>query len=384
MMEHPSVPGRGHTIEVRGEKGQRLTLAISGRLALDNLQVFDSEVQKLLQKMIPAALTVDLAGLDFLDSAGALALIELENQARARSIAYELVNPSVKARGIMGLIDPKALTTPPLITVRKTGNFLERVGDETLAILGDFKRVLIFLGELLGALTYALFHPRSVRWDDVLSYMKRAGVDGLPIVGLISLLLGLILAFMSSLQLKQFGANIYVASLLAIAIVKELGPIMTAILVAGRSGSAFAAEIGTMMVNEEVDALTTMGFTPVRFLAVPKVLAAIIVVPLLTLYADFFGIIGGLIVGVMGLDLTVYTYLKATQQSLSLLDIITSLIKSGVFALLIAGIGCQRGFEVRGGAEAVGSATTSAVVAAIFLIIVTDSAFALVFQYLHI
>jgi phospholipid/cholesterol/gamma-HCH transport system permease protein len=383
-MEHSSVPGRGHTVEVRGEKGQRLTLAISGRLALDNLYSFNAEVETLFQKMIPAALTVDLAGLDFLDSAGALALIELENQARTRSITYELVNPSDKARGIMGLIDPKALTTPPLITGRKTGNFLERVGDETLAVLYDFKRVVTFLGELLGALTHALFHPRAVRWEDVAFYMKRAGVDGLPIVGLISLLLGLILAFMSSLQLKQFGANIYVASLLAIAIVKELGPIMTAILVAGRSGSAFAAEIGTMMVNEEVDALITMGFTPVRFLAVPKVLAAMIVVPLLTLYADLFGIMGGVIVGVLGLDLTVYTYLKETQRSLSLLDIITSLIKSGVFAVLIAGIGCQRGFEVRGGAEAVGSATTSAVVAAIFLIIVTDSAFALVFQYLHI
>jgi phospholipid/cholesterol/gamma-HCH transport system permease protein len=383
-MRNSSVPGRGHTIEVRGEKGQNVTFAISGRLALDNLQVFHSEVQTLLQKLIPAALTVDLARLDFIDSAGALALIELENQARARSMTYELVNPSDKVRGIIGLIDPKALTTLPLITDRKTGNFLEQVGDATLAILNDFKRVLIFLGELLGALTYALFHPQSVRWHDVLSYMKRAGVEGLPIVGLISLLLGLILAFMSSLQLKQFGANIYVASLLAIAIVKELGPIMTAILVAGRSGSAFAAEIGTMMVNEEVDALTTMGFTPVRFLAVPKVLAAMIVVPLLTLYADFFGIIGGVIVGVLGLDLTVYTYLKETQRSLTLLDIITSLIKSGVFAVLIAGIGCQRGFEVRGGAEAVGSATTSAVVAAIFLIILTDSAFALVFQYLHI
>jgi phospholipid/cholesterol/gamma-HCH transport system permease protein len=383
-MENPSVPGRGHTIEVRGEKGQRLVLAVSGRLALDNLHVFNSEVQDSLQKMVPAALTVDLAKVDFLDSAGALALIELENQARSRSMTFELVNLTGKARGILGLIDPKTLTVPPLITDRKTGNILERIGDGTLAVLNDFKQVLIFLGELLGALTHALIHPRQVRWEDVLTYMKRAGVDGLPIVGLISLLLGLILAFMSSIQLKQFGANIYVASLLAIAIVKELGPIMTAILVAGRSGSAFAAEIGTMMVNEEVDALTTMGFSPVRFLAVPKVLAAMIVVPLLTLYADFFGILGGVIVGVMGLDLTVYTYLKETQRSLSLLDIITSLIKSGVFAVLIAGIGCQRGFEVRGGAEAVGSATTSAVVAAIFLIIVTDSAFALVFQYLHI
>ncbi|MEJ2670979.1 MAG: MlaE family lipid ABC transporter permease subunit [Deltaproteobacteria bacterium] len=376
--------GRGHTIEVRGEQGQHVTFAISGPIALDNLHAFNLETQALLQKLLPAALTVDLAGVDYLDSAGALGLIELESQARNRAITCELVNLSDKARGILSLIDPQSLTLPPLLTDRQTGNLLERLGDETLRIINDFKEVLIFLGELLGALTYALLHPWKVRWQDVLFYMKRAGVDGLPIIGLISLLLGLILAFMSSLQLKQFGANIYVASLLAIAIVKELGPIMTAILVAGRSGSSFAAEIGTMMVNEEVDALTTMGFTPVRFLAVPKVLAAMIVVPLLTIYADLFGILGGVIVGVMGLDLTVYTYLKETQRSLTLVDIITSLIKSGVFAVLIAGIGCQRGFEVRGGAEAVGSATTSAVVAAIFLIILTDSAFALAFHYLNI
>jgi len=383
-MENARVPGHGHTITVSGDKGKNVTFAISGRVALDNLQAFTTEVQARLREMIPAALTVDLAGVEYLDSAGALALMELESDARGRSLTFEFVNLTDKARGIMGLIDPEALTTEPLITDRQVGNILERLGEATLKILNDFKRVVIFLGELLVALTHAVFHPRAVRWQDVAFYMKRAGVDGLPIVGLISLLLGLILAFMSSLQLKQFGANIYVASLLAIAIVKELGPIMTAILVAGRSGSAFAAEIGTMMVNEEVDALTTMGFNPVRFLAVPKVLAAMIVVPLLTLYADLFGILGGVIVGVLGLDLTAYTYLKETQRSLSLLDIITSLIKSGVFAVLIAGIGCQRGFEVKGGAEAVGAATTSAVVAAIFLIIVTDSAFALVFQYLHI
>jgi phospholipid/cholesterol/gamma-HCH transport system permease protein len=383
-MENARVPGPSHTIQVKGDKGKHVSFVVSGRVALDNLQTFASEVRSRLGEMTPATLTVDLAGVDYLDSAGALALIELEREARGRSMTFEFVNLTDKARGIIGLIDPKALTIPPLITERRTGNLLERVGEETLKILDDFKQVLIFLGELLGALVYAFLHPRTVRWGDVAFYMKRAGVDGLPIVGLISLLLGLILAFMSSLQLKQFGANIYVATLLAISIVKELGPIMTAILVAGRSGSAFAAEIGTMQVNEEVDALAAMGFNPVRFLAVPKVLAAIIMVPLLTMYADFFGILGGLIVGVLGLDLTVFTYLKETQRSLTLLDIVTSLIKSGVFAMLIAGIGCQRGFEVRGGAEAVGSATTSAVVAAIFLIIVADSAFALVFHYLHL
>ncbi len=379
------MPGHGHTIQVSGDKGKHVTFTVSGRVALDNLESFISETQARLREMIPARLTVDLAGVEFLDSAGALALMELEINARGRSVTFEFINLTDKARGIMGLIDPQALVTPPLIADRQTGNFVERVGETTLKVLRRLQADVDLPGGTPGGPgPCPLPSPRGALAGRGLAYMKRAGVDGLPIVGLISLLLGLILAFMSSLQLKQFGANIYVASLLAISIVKELGPIMTAILVAGRSGSAFAAEIGTMMVNEEVDALTTMGFSPVRFLAVPKVLAAMIVVPLLTLYADFFGILGGLIVGVVGLDLTAYTYLKETQTSLSLMDIITSLIKSGVFAVLIAGIGCQRGFEVRGGAEAVGSATTSAVVSAIFLIIVTDSAFALVFQYLHI
>ena len=383
-MRKPRETRQGYTIKVTGDRGQDVTLAVSGRVALDDLKEFNAEMETRVRDLYPATLTVDLAAVEYLDSAGALALLQLEGQARGQSITFQFANLTDKARRIMGLVDPEALTPPPLITDRQTGNFLEQVGQATREVLNDFKQVLIFLGDLLGALTHAVCHPHTVRWNDVAFYMKRTGVDGLPIVGLISLLLGLIIAFMSSLQLKQFGANIYVASLLAIGMVKELGPIMTAILVAGRSGSAFAAEIGTMVAIEEVEALTTMELTAARFLAVPKVLAAMIVVPLLTIYADLFGILGGMIVGVLGLDLTVHSYLKETQRSLTLLDIITSLIKSGVFAVLIAGIGCQRGFQVRGGAEAVGSATTSAVVAGLFLIIVTDSAFALAFHYLRI
>ena len=206
---------------------------------------------------------------------------------------------------------------------------------------------------------------------------------GFPLLRLISILIGLIMAFMSSLQLKQFGANIYVASLVAVALVKELGPIMTAILIAGRSGSAFAAEIGTMMVNEEVDALTTMGFDPNRFLVIPKVLASVVIVPILTVYADLLGILGGLIVGVTGLDLTFYSYVKQTMDSIKVFDIGSSLIKSLCFALLISGVVCHRGFQVRGGAEAVGEAATSAVVSAIFLIILCDSAFAIMLHYIR-
>ncbi|MFH1596049.1 MAG: MlaE family lipid ABC transporter permease subunit [Pseudomonadota bacterium] len=380
-MSKTAPPQQGHTIRVAGEKGE-VTLAVSGRLALENLNLVRTEIQGLLSRIAPARLAVDLAGVEYLDSAGALVLLEVEGAARARNIAFSFVNLTPEIQGILDLIDPAALSTPPLIS-EETPALLEQVGEASLRIWRDLIQVMTFLGELLLALAYSLLHPRSVRWGEVFFYLKRVGADGLPIVGLISLLLGLIIAFMSSLQLKQFGANIYVASLLAIAMVRELGPIMTAILVAGRSGSAFAAEIGTMMVNEEVDALVSMGFDPVRFLAVPKVLATVVAVPLLTLYADLFGILGGMIVGVVGLDLTVFTYIYETQKSLDLFEIVSSLVKAGVFAVLIAGIGCQRGFQVRGGAQSVGAATTSAVVAAIFLIIVTDSAFAIVLHYIQ-
>jgi phospholipid/cholesterol/gamma-HCH transport system permease protein len=211
--------------------------------------------------------------------------------------------------------------------------------------------------------------------------MKKVGVDALPIVGLISFLLGLIMAFMSSVQLQQFGANIYVASLVSLAMVRELGPIMTAIIVAGRSGSAFAAEIGTMKISDEVDALFTMGFDPTRFLIVPKILASVITVPILTLFSDLFAIMGGLVVGVFMLDLTVNAYMTQTLKTLTLFDVFWGFLKAAVFALLIAGIGCLRGFQVRGGAAEVGQATTSAVVSSIFLIILADSVFAVILRY---
>jgi len=373
---------KGFDIRIeRGIQGE-VTLSPSGRIETENLHHFLSEAESILTDKAPRQLRVDLSKIEYLDSAGALGLIQLEDKTNARSIPFEFVNVTDEAKRIMALIDREALTATPLGSEKRSGNLIEQVGDATLKIVNDFISILTFLGELLTALFYSLLHPRSVRWEDILFYMKRTGLEGLAIVGLINFLLGLIIAFMSSLQLKQFGANIYVASLVGVAMVSELGPIMTAIIVAGRSGSAFAAEIGTMKVNEEVDALVVMGFDPIRFLAVPKVLAAMIVVPVLTLYADFFGVGGGLVVGVLGLDLTVYTYIQETMKVISVAAIVKSLIKSVVFAAMIAGIGCQRGFQARGGAEAVGALTTSAVVAAIFLTIVIDSAFAILFTYI--
>jgi len=373
----------GYRLSVEGKTGEEATIRLAGRLSLDDLEPLMADLQAIPVRLKPRRLSVDLAGVDYLDSAGALVLIELQNRARVLSIPVDLLNVSEKDHGLLSLIDPEVLQRPPLRPEIVQSPILETLGELARRQFRDFQEIMSFVGDIITALVYCLAHPRVVRWADVMFYMKRAGADGLPIVALISLLLGLIMAFMSSLQLKQFGANIYVANLVTIAMVRELGPIMTAIIVAGRSGSAFAAEIGTMIVNDEVNALLTMGFDPTRFLAVPKVLATMVVVPILTVYADLFAILGGLIVGVTGLDLTAFTYIQQTKSSISIFDFVTSLIKAIVFAVLISGIGCQRGFQVRGGAEGVGMSTTSAVVSAIFLIVVFDSAFAIMLYYVR-
>jgi len=371
------------TIRVEGQPGQPCSVFISGRVALDSLQQIHSRILKIAEDLRPQSLAVDLSGVHYLDSNGAMILLQLQNALKKQSVPVELVHMTQDAARIFGLLDLRHLAAPAVPPPEGQFGFFIRIGTAGKRVYIGFTLLMVFVGEIISSLIYSFRHPRSVRWDAVLFYMKRAGVDGLPIVGLISILIGLIMAFMSSLQLKQFGANIYVASLVAVALVKELGPIMTAILIAGRSGSAFAAEIGTMMVNEEVDALTTMGFDPNRFLVIPKVLASVVIVPILTVYADLLGILGGLIVGVMGLDLTFYSYVKQTMDSIKVFDIGSSLIKSLCFALLISGIVCHRGFQVRGGAEAVGEAATSAVVSAIFLIILCDSAFAIMLHYIR-
>jgi phospholipid/cholesterol/gamma-HCH transport system permease protein len=365
------------------EQEGEIILAISGRLDREAIDPALSQIRQLLNKERPQRLVLELGKLESMDSAGALALTLMQQEAGAAGAESELRNLARSAADLKSLLDIDELAKPPLIPEVRQQGFVREVGESFLEMVDDCKQMVAFLGDFSIAATRAIKKPKIVRWADVALYMERVGVDGLPIVGLISFLLGLIIAFMSSLQLASFGANIFVASLVAVSMVRELGPIMTAVLIAGRSGSSFAAEIGTMKVNEEVDALEVMGYNPVAFLAIPKVLASFIVIPLLTLYADLLAIVGGLLVGVLGLDLTVYAYVQQTIKSLDVSDVTAGLTKSLFFAVIIAAVGCQRGFTVRGGAQAVGSATTSAVVSAMFLIIVTDSVFAIVLHYMN-
>lgn len=323
----------------------------------------------------------DLDGIDGFDDYGALVLMQLRKWVESKNATFERVDSQGKANKVLGLVGFDAGTGSPLLKTTVDQGFVAQLGNATLNHLTQVRFLVSFLGSVFMATLRILKHPGNLRYADVLTNMERTGVNALPIVALISFLLGLVMAFMSSLQLQQFGANIYVASLVAIAMVSELGPIMTAIVVAGRSGSAFAAEIGTMQISEEIDALTTMGFDPIQFLALPRIIAALLVIPLLTMFSNIFAIFGGLLVGVLLLDLTVSSYLTHTMEALSLFEVVWGMGKSMLFAGTIAMVGCLRGFQTKGGADAVGNAATSAVVTSIFLIILLDSIFAVTRSY---
>jgi phospholipid/cholesterol/gamma-HCH transport system permease protein len=255
------------------------------------------------------------------------------------------------------------------------------IGRNTLQLL----RYLSGLYDLSAKAAYwtfvAPFKGRGLKWAGALHQMVLAGVNSVPIVSLISLFIGIVLALQGAYQLQKFGASYYVTALVGVSMTRELGPLITAIIIAGRSGSAFAAELGTMKVSEEIDALEAMGLDSVRYLVVPKYLALLIMMPCLTLISDLAGILGGGIFEMYQLDQTFPMFLTATRDALVMRDITTGLIKSVVFGLIITKVGCHEGFSVRGGAEGVGKATTSSVVVSIFLIILADVIFTAIFYY---
>jgi phospholipid/cholesterol/gamma-HCH transport system permease protein len=229
-----------------------------------------------------------------------------------------------------------------------------------------------FIGEAALAFIKLLRGQASFRWSDVLALMQASGSQALPIVSLISGLIGLILAFMGAIQLRQFGAQIYVADLVGIGMTREMGAVMTGIIMAGRTGAAFAAQLGTMQVNEEIDAYTTLGISPMEFLVLPRMLALVLMMPLLCVYADLLGMLGGVVVATGMLDVSLVQYMNQTQAAVNLTDVALGVAKSGLFGVLIALAGCLRGMQCGRSASAVGDAATSAVVTGIVFIIATD------------
>ncbi len=374
---------KGAQIKLTPSGKNRVTFFISGSVIIDN----STEVRKEILSLVPTDITINQVALDLsdvtvMDSAGVAVLVDIKKYLKENGFDCEIINIPPKISGFLTLVDTESLLeSSESQKSAKKFNFIIFLGEITLEALEECRSVVTFLGEMVVALISLIRHPGRMRWDDFFLFVERAGTDALPIVALLSLLMGLIMAFQAAVQLRQFGANIFVADLVGISILRELGPLLTAIIIAGRSGASFAAELGTMKVSEEVDALSTMGFEPVSFLALPRILAATFVGPFLTLVGDFVGILGGLIVGMVSLDLSATAYLEETYTAITFFDLFSGLIKSIAFAVLIAGVGCLRGFQVERSADSVGKKTTSAVVSGIFLIVFADAIFTILFHY---
>ena len=317
------------------------------------------------------------------DSSVLTFLLELSELCRQRGIKMDRAGLPLGLQRLLRLAE----AVPEKKGARKEAvepAFLERAGNAVIGAAASLGETLEFLGEM--TVTFLQFFCMKARFRavDLFLLIQQSGAQALPIVTLISFLVGMILAFVGAVQLKQFGAQIYVADLVGIAMVREMGAMMTGIIMAGRTGAAFAAQLGTMKVTQEIDAFTTMGFSPLEFLVLPRVIALILMMPLLCLYSDFVGVLGGAAVGIGMLDLSWTTYLRETTQAISLTDLGGGVFKSSVYGVLIALSGCLRGIQCGNSSSAVGDAATSAVVTGIVAIVAACGVFAIVFYVLGI
>jgi phospholipid/cholesterol/gamma-HCH transport system permease protein len=326
-----------------------------------------------------AALYLDLSGIRLLDSAGAWMVRRIVREQQRAGRSMQVINTSPRSEALLALVDrdtaPVDLHPPHPGLLEEAGRFAEREAREAMAFLS-------FIGELGLTAWRSLAHPARVRVAMLWHNLDTAGLRALPIVGLLSFLLGIVIAYQGGVQLQKYGGNIYITDLVAISMLRELAPLMTAIIIAGRTGSAFTAQIGTMKVNDEIDALRTMGIRPMEMLVLPKVLALMIAMPLLTVYADIMGLFGGAVIANVVLDVSTPSFIQRVGEAVSLGSYVIGFAKAPVFAAIIASVGCFQGFQVNYSAESVGRKTTVSVVQSIFLVIVVDALFSVVFSRL--
>ncbi len=356
-------------------------LSLTGRMDAHACDRHWHRGRSLLGELAPGTrLPLDLSGISYLDTAGALLIQHLHHQARDLDLTLQ---PRGLAPEFTAILD-QVNTTPELPPEPGTDmGWVEKTG-QSLVLLGrDCADFIHFTGEMTWIAVTSLMPPGRIRWKETLTVAEKAGVNALPIVMLISFIVGLVMAFQAAVPMKMFGAELYVANLIGVAMVRELGPLMTAIVLAGRSASAFAAEIGTMKINEELDALTVMGLDPMRFLILPRILASTLVTPLLTVFANLVGIMGGAVV-IRSFGYPLVAYYNQVVGFVTWMDFAGGLVKCFVFGILIAATGCLRGYHTGRGPAAVGAATTSAVVSCIILIAVFDGIFSIIYYYLGI
>jgi phospholipid/cholesterol/gamma-HCH transport system permease protein len=366
--------------DVNGEG--TLTLTIAGRLDSHTTGSVWREAGRVLGPTPPPRIVVDASGIEYCDGSGIGFLLELRVRQLCAGGEVEIHGLAEEFQTLLDQFDPLEFEKCER-EERQAISIPEEAGRATVKIWQDIRTITAFVGEVVVALLYAIRHPRKVRWKDAVLVAEKAGVNALPIIVLLGFLMGLIIGFQSVIPLRKFGAQVFLAQLVGLSTFKELGPLVVGIVLAARSGSAIAAELGTMKVNEELDALTTMGLDPVRFLVVTRVMMIVFVAPLLTVFADLAGLVGGAVV-FTSLGYTLSLFVDQLMQVATYVDLLGGLIKATAYGLLVAGVGCLRGLQTATGAQAVGDSTTRAVVAGIILIIITDGIFSAVFYYLGI
>ena len=331
--------------------------------------------------------TLDLAGIERLDTAGAWLVLRTEHDLAARGNSVELRNLRASFTPLFDQVRGRGAGAPlphPIPAHHTLLGFVARIGEVTLRLMRRGYSILGFFGLVAVTVAGLLRHPRRLRLTATIVQMEHTGLNATPIVGLLSFLIGVVFAYQGADQLRRFGAEIYTVNLLGIAILRELGVLLTAIIVAGRSGSAFTAQIGTMQVNEEIDALRTLGLDPVEVLVIPRVFGLVVTLPLLAIYADFLGLLGGCLMSWATLGISIPTFIDQLHSAIGQWTFWVGVIKAPFFAAVIALVGCYEGFNVERSADSVGRLTTQSVVEAIFIVIVADAAFSIMFSLLHI
>jgi phospholipid/cholesterol/gamma-HCH transport system permease protein len=332
----------------------------------------------------PSATIVDAARIEALDTVGAWLLQKLLQRLHGAGSAAQLQHLRPEFARLLDAVGQPVVAQTGAPAPRTLTAVLEGVGRSTAAIAEQSLALLSFVGESALAFAACLAHPARWRWRPVLFNIRSAGFDALPIVGLLSFLLGIVVAYQGADQLRHYGANIFVADLVGLSMLREFAPLLTAIIVAGRSGSAYAAQIGTMSVTEEIDAMRTLAIAPLDLLVLPKIIALIIALPLLTVFADALGVFGGMIMAQTQLGISFSEFLDRLVKAVDLSSYLIGIGKAPVFAAIIAVVGCFQGFRTRGGADSVGRQTTRSVVQATFLVIVADALFSVVFSALDL
>lgn len=324
-------------------------------------------------------ITIDGSGILLMDSSGAWVLQKMIQKLIDHKVDYQLHGFDDDYLKILNLLEKKApaISHPPQPF---RPNIVYKLGKYSVDLVREGIEFLSFTGELTTIVTKTFRKSSNLQWKLTLNTIDHAGFRALGIVGLLSLLIGVVLTYQMGLQLETYGASVYVVDLLGFSILREFGPLITAIIVAGRTASSFTAEIGTMKINEEIDAMRTMGLPPAQLLVLPKVIGLVIALPLLTIWADIFGLLGGMMMSHSMLGITFSDFLSRFHQDIRLQHLMVGLSKTPVFALLIATVGCFQGFQVQGSADSIGIQTTKSVVLSIFLVIVADAVFSVIFS----